>query len=77
MRSKTETTNRFELPGTTLFLIISLKHPRLYARVFLQPLSHRFHRYTPTLAVANRVPTNRLRPLEKLQAEKRGWTLLP
>jgi len=43
MRSKTETANRFELPGTAFFLVVSLKHPRLDAGMFFQPLSNRFH----------------------------------
>ncbi len=84
MRGKTEAANRFKLPRTAFFLIVSLEHPRLDARMFFQPFSQCFHRAPSPNYPARQVPQssrqvrasyNRLRPLEKLQAEKRGWTL--
>ena len=44
MRSKAKAANRFKLPGTGFFPVVSLEHPRLDAGMFFQPLSNRFHR---------------------------------
>jgi len=62
VRSKTEAANRFELPGTPFFLVVSLEHPRLDARMFFQPLSNRFHGISLPSLAARFLPHPRQNP---------------
>src|ERR1700676_3587731 len=62
MRRETEAANSFKLPGTAFFLIISLKHPRLHARMLLQPLSNRLHGIPSPYFLARFLPYSRQDP---------------